>query len=198
MLNEYSSAHEAEYSKASANGGLPVSPDTAGCPPRAAAETASCCHHFIVMDRDLTCNRLPLDLSIFYLDSVFNALFQWCLDVERLFSAIKCKLSNNLNSFHCRVCALRSLPSNWKIGGKDLENWNKSGIASGQAQWVQSVPTESWQGPSPLPCSIYSTATDPFSICQGQSVAFLHVKPQVSYIVFDLSSLLRLFIGKLQ
>lgn len=88
MLNEYSSAHEAEYSKASANGGLPVSPDTAGCPPRAAAETASCCHHFIVMDRDLTCNRLPLDLSIFYLDSVFNALFQWCLDVERLFQPL--------------------------------------------------------------------------------------------------------------
>jgi len=75
VLTECGSAHKAEYSKASANGGLPVSPDTAGCPPRASAEVASCCHHFIVMDRDLACNHLPLDLSIFYLDSVFSGVW---------------------------------------------------------------------------------------------------------------------------
>lgn len=105
MLNEYSSAHKVEYSNASANRGLPVSPGTAGRPPRASAETASCYHHFIVMDRDLTCNHLPLDLSIFYLDSGFSALFQWCLDVQRLVQPL-----NNLHSFCFRVCALQSLP----------------------------------------------------------------------------------------
>ena len=75
-----------------------MSPDTAGCPPRASDETASCCHHFIVTDRDLTCNHLPLDLSIFYLDSVFSALSQWWLDVQRLVQPL-----NNLYSFHFSI-----------------------------------------------------------------------------------------------